>query len=59
MVVTCEISFDNNRHGTFYAGQLVNGCVTLKCDRSKEVQGTQSKKKEKNVKPNVQLIVQI
>ncbi|XP_037729658.1 arrestin domain-containing protein 17 [Drosophila subpulchrella] len=38
MVVTCEISFDNNRHGTFYAGQLVNGCVTLKCDRSKEVQ---------------------
>ncbi|KAH8280913.1 hypothetical protein KR054_004490 [Drosophila jambulina] len=38
MVVTCEISFDNNRHGTFYAGQLVNGCVTLKCDRFKEVQ---------------------
>ncbi|XP_032579442.1 arrestin domain-containing protein 17 [Drosophila sechellia] len=38
MVVTCEISFDNNRHGTFYAGQLVNGCATLKCDRSKEVQ---------------------
>ncbi|EDV48172.2 arrestin domain-containing protein 17 [Drosophila erecta] len=38
MVVTCEISFDNNRHGTFYAGQLVKGCATLKCDRSKEVQ---------------------
>ncbi|KAH8335505.1 hypothetical protein KR074_003956 [Drosophila pseudoananassae] len=38
MVVTCEISFDNNRHGTFYAGQLVSGCVTLKCDRPKEVQ---------------------
>lgn len=39
MVVTCEISFDNNRHGTFYAGQLVSGCVTLKCDRPKEIQG--------------------
>ncbi|SPP84084.1 arrestin domain-containing protein 17 [Drosophila guanche] len=38
MVVTCEISFDNNRHGTFYAGQLVGGCVTLKSDKPKEVQ---------------------
>lgn len=39
MVVTCEISFDNNKHGTFYAGQLVSGCVTLKSDKIKEVQG--------------------
>ncbi|XP_030558985.1 arrestin domain-containing protein 17 isoform X1 [Drosophila novamexicana] len=38
MVVTCEFSFDNNRHGTFYAGQLVSGCVTLKSDKIKEVQ---------------------
>ncbi|KAL7729104.1 hypothetical protein ACLKA6_019925 [Drosophila palustris] len=38
MVVTCEISFDNNREGTFYAGQLVSGCVTLKSDKIKEVQ---------------------
>jgi len=44
MVVTCEISFDNNKHGTFYAGQLVKGCATLKCDRSKEVQGNYSKR---------------
>lgn len=39
MVVTCEISFDNNKHGTFYAGQLVSGCVSLKADKIKEVQG--------------------
>ncbi|XP_002019548.2 arrestin domain-containing protein 17 [Drosophila persimilis] len=38
MVVTCEISFDNNRFGTFYAGQLVGGCATLKSDKPKEVQ---------------------
>ncbi|EDW81363.1 uncharacterized protein Dwil_GK11061 [Drosophila willistoni] len=38
MVVTCEISFDNNRYGTFYAGQLVEGCVTLKSDKPKEVE---------------------
>ncbi|XP_022219870.2 arrestin domain-containing protein 17 [Drosophila obscura] len=38
MVVTCEISFDNNRFGTFYAGQLVGGSVTLKSDKPKEVQ---------------------
>ncbi|XP_023175766.2 arrestin domain-containing protein 17 [Drosophila hydei] len=38
MVVTCEISYDNNKHGTFYAGQLVSGCVTLKSDKIKEVQ---------------------
>ncbi|ALC47979.1 CG18747 [Drosophila busckii] len=38
MVVTCEISFDNNKFGIFYAGQLVSGCVTLKSDKVKEVQ---------------------
>ncbi|XP_060649027.1 arrestin domain-containing protein 17 [Drosophila sulfurigaster albostrigata] len=38
MVVTCDISFDNNKDGTFYAGQLVTGCVTLKSDKIKEVQ---------------------
>lgn len=38
MVVTCEISFDNNKDATFYAGQLVSGCVTLKSDKIKEVQ---------------------
>ncbi|KAH8311733.1 hypothetical protein KR044_007723 [Drosophila immigrans] len=38
MVVTCDISFDNNKYGTFYAGQLVSGCVTLKSDKIKEVQ---------------------
>ncbi|EDV93351.1 arrestin domain-containing protein 17 isoform X2 [Drosophila grimshawi] len=38
MVVTCEITFDNNRQGTFFAGQLVSGCIILKSDKIKEVQ---------------------
>ncbi|XP_030374607.1 arrestin domain-containing protein 17 [Scaptodrosophila lebanonensis] len=43
MVVTCEISFDNNKQRVFYAGQLVSGCVTLKSDKVKEVQAIQLK----------------
>ncbi|EDW59558.1 arrestin domain-containing protein 3 [Drosophila virilis] len=37
MGVTCIIDFDNNPHGTFFAGQVVTGKVTLKLDKQKLV----------------------
>ncbi|KAL7729103.1 hypothetical protein ACLKA6_019924 [Drosophila palustris] len=35
MGVTCIIDFDNNPHGTYFAGQVVTGKVTLKLDKLK------------------------
>ncbi|XP_005176205.1 arrestin domain-containing protein 17 [Musca domestica] len=37
MVVHCDIEFDQNPTGTYYAGQLVSGKIVLKCDKVKEV----------------------
>ncbi|XP_043652431.1 arrestin domain-containing protein 17 [Drosophila teissieri] len=37
MVVTCEIDFDNNPHGTYFGGQVLTGRVTLKLDKTKLV----------------------
>ncbi|CAD6995998.1 arrestin domain-containing protein 17 [Ceratitis capitata] len=39
MVVTCEIEFDINPFGTFYAGQVLTGRVTLQADKPKQVKG--------------------
>lgn len=39
MVVGCDIEFDQNLSGTFYAGQIVSGRIILKCDKVKEVTG--------------------
>ncbi|XP_061393223.1 arrestin domain-containing protein 17-like [Musca vetustissima] len=36
MVVHCDIEFDQNPTGTYYAGQLVSGKIVLKCDKVKE-----------------------
>lgn len=35
MGVTCIIDFDNNPYGTYFAGQVVTGKVTLKLDKLK------------------------
>ncbi|KAH8311730.1 hypothetical protein KR044_007713 [Drosophila immigrans] len=35
MGVTCIIDFDNNPYGTYFAGQVVTGKVTLKLDKVK------------------------
>ncbi|KAH8250411.1 arrestin domain-containing protein 3 [Drosophila bipectinata] len=37
MVVTCEIEFDNNPHGTYFGGQVMTGRVTIKSDKMKLV----------------------
>lgn len=39
MVVTCEVQFENNPSGIFYAGQVINGKVTLTADKIKQVKG--------------------
>lgn len=39
MVVTCEIEFDNNPHGTYFGGQVMTGRVTIKSDKMKLVKG--------------------
>ncbi|XP_054741378.1 arrestin domain-containing protein 17-like [Anastrepha obliqua] len=39
MVVTCIIEFDNNPFGTYYAGQVITGRVTLNADKPKQVKG--------------------
>ncbi|XP_018796257.1 PREDICTED: arrestin domain-containing protein 17-like isoform X2 [Bactrocera latifrons] len=37
MVVTCAIEFDNNSYGTYFAGQVMTGKVTLQADMPKQV----------------------
>ncbi|ALC47980.1 CG18745 [Drosophila busckii] len=37
MGVTCVIEFDNNPHGTYFAGQVMTGKVTLRLDKVKIV----------------------
>ncbi|XP_017856116.1 PREDICTED: arrestin domain-containing protein 2-like [Drosophila arizonae] len=37
MGITCIINFDNNPHGTYFAGQVVSGQITLKLDKIKLV----------------------
>lgn len=40
MVVTSDIQFENNPTAIFYAGQVINGKVTLTADKAKQVKGT-------------------
>ncbi|XP_067638591.1 arrestin domain-containing protein 17-like [Eurosta solidaginis] len=37
MVVSCDIQFDGNEFGVYFAGQQVNGSVVLKADKPKDV----------------------
>ncbi|XP_014098604.3 arrestin domain-containing protein 17 [Bactrocera oleae] len=37
MVVTCDIQFNQNECGTYFAGQLVDGSVVLEADKPKNV----------------------
>ncbi|XP_037954291.1 arrestin domain-containing protein 17-like [Teleopsis dalmanni] len=37
MVVTCEIEFDNSPYGTYFAGQMLTGKITLKSEKMKQV----------------------
>lgn len=39
MVVTCDIQFENNPQGIFYAGQVLTGKITLTADKIKQVKG--------------------
>lgn len=39
MVVTCDIQFNQNECGTYFAGQLVDGSVVLEADKPKNVKG--------------------
>lgn len=39
MVLTCVIEFDQNPHGTYFAGQVITGKVTLKTDKIRQVKG--------------------
>ncbi|XP_036225693.2 arrestin domain-containing protein 17 [Bactrocera oleae] len=39
MVVTCEIEFDNNPFGIYFAGQIMTGKITLQADMPKQVKG--------------------
>ncbi|XP_055848587.1 arrestin domain-containing protein 17-like [Episyrphus balteatus] len=39
MVVNCEIVFDQNPHGTYFAGQTVSGRVVLSTDKTKIIKG--------------------
>ncbi|XP_018796250.1 PREDICTED: arrestin domain-containing protein 17-like [Bactrocera latifrons] len=37
MVVTCDIQFNQNEHGIYFADQLVDGAVVLQADKPKNV----------------------
>lgn len=39
-MTTCEINFNNNALGTYYAGQVVSGNVILNVSEQKMVRGT-------------------
>ena len=38
-MVVCTIEFDNNPYGTYFAGQVVTGKVTIQSDKPKNVKG--------------------
>lgn len=39
MVVTCQIVFDQNSHGTYFAGESVSGSILLTTDKIKRIKG--------------------
>lgn len=39
MVVNCDIQFENNPQGCFFAGQVLTGKIVLSADKVKQVKG--------------------
>lgn len=39
MGVKCEIKFEQNPHGVFYAGQVMSGAVQIAMDRARKFKG--------------------
>lgn len=39
MGIKCEIKFEQNQHGVFYAGQVMSGAVQITMDKTRKFKG--------------------
>lgn len=45
MVLNCEIHFDQNPNGVYFAGQLLSGSAIAIVDKPKKLKGIEKRKK--------------